>query len=63
MKLLTACVVTLAVMGAPALGAEPRKPGEYPPTADSIPQPGVKKGKLIGPLEFKSKIIADTVRR
>ncbi len=40
-----------------------RKPGEYPPTADSLPQPGVAHGKLIGPLEFRSKIIADTVRR
>src|SRR5262249_22368453 len=47
----------------PALAAEPRQPGEYPPTADSLPQPGVPKGKLIGPLEFHSKIIANTVRR
>ncbi|HYJ36110.1 MAG TPA: alpha/beta hydrolase-fold protein, partial [Rhizomicrobium sp.] len=47
----------------PAFSAEPRKPGEYPPTADSLPQPGVPKGKLIGPLEFHSKIITDTVRR
>ena len=55
--------LALALLAVPALGAEPRKPGEYPPTADSIPQPGVPKGKLIGPLEFKSKVIAGTVRR
>ncbi len=53
----------MALLAGPAPGAEPRKPGEYPPTADSIPQPGVPKGKLIGPLEFKSKAIAGTVRR
>jgi enterochelin esterase family protein len=63
MKIWAISCMALALMAAPALSAEPRKPGEYPPTADSIPQPGVKKGKLIGPLEFKSKIIADTVRR
>jgi putative esterase len=55
--------LTLAVLAGPALAAEPRQPGEYPATADSLPQPGVPKGKLIGPLEFRSKIIADTVRR
>jgi enterochelin esterase family protein len=55
--------LALALLAGPALGAEPRRPGEYPPTADSLPQPGVPKGKLVGPLEFKSKIIAGTVRR
>jgi Putative esterase len=55
--------LALALLAGPALAAEPRKPGEYPPTADSLPQPGVPKGKLIGPLEFRSKAIPDTVRR
>jgi len=55
--------VVLALLATPALAALPRQPGEYPPTQDSLPQPGVAKGKLIGPLEFRSKIIADTVRR
>jgi enterochelin esterase family protein len=55
--------LALAFLSSPSWAAEPRKPGEYPPTADSLPQPGVPKGKLIGPLEFHSKIIADTVRR
>ena len=36
---------------------------DYPPHPDSVVQPGVPKGKLIGPLEFHSKIIANTVRR
>jgi enterochelin esterase family protein len=63
MKIWAITCVALALMAGPALSAEPRKPGEYPPTQDSVPQPGIKKGKLIGPLEFKSKIIEGTVRR
>ena len=55
--------LALALLAGPAWGALPRQPGEYPPTADSLPQPGVPKGQLIGPLEFRSKIIAGTVRR
>lgn len=61
---LWAFALTCILLAAPALAAEPRKPGEYPPTADSLPQPGVPKGKLIGPLEFKSpSAIPGTVRR
>ena len=55
--------LALVVATSQAFAAEPRKPGEYPPTADSIAQPGVAKGKLIGPLEFKSNVITGTVRR
>jgi enterochelin esterase family protein len=55
--------VVLALLAAPALAVEPRQPGEYPPSQDSLPQPGVPKGRLIGPLEFHSKIIEGTVRR
>jgi enterochelin esterase family protein len=40
-----------------------RKPGEYPLMADSLAQEGVPKGRLEGPFEFHSKIIAGTVRR
>src|SRR5262245_30705881 len=40
-----------------------RKPGEYPLGPDSLSQPGVSKGKLEGPLLFKSQIITNTVRR
>jgi enterochelin esterase family protein len=40
-----------------------RKPGEYPLMPDSLPQDGVPKGRLEGPFEFHSKIIAGTVRQ
>jgi enterochelin esterase-like enzyme len=40
-----------------------RQPGEYPLTADSLPQPGVPQGRLEGPFELKSEVIAGTVRR
>jgi len=63
MKILAVCGLVLALTAGAAGAAEPRKPGEYPPTADSLPQPGIAKGKLIGPLEFHSKIIEGTVRR
>ena len=63
MKFWAACSLALVLATGAAMAAEPRKPGEYPPTIDSIPQPGVAKGKLIGPLEFKSRIIEGTVRR
>ncbi len=63
MRIWAAACMGLMISAGLAFAAEPRKPGEYPPTADSIAQPGVAKGKLIGPLEFHSKIIAGTVRR
>lgn len=43
--------------------AATRKPGEYQLTPDSLPQPGVPKGKLEGPFLFESRIITNTVRR
>jgi enterochelin esterase family protein len=43
--------------------ASARKPGEYPLGPDSLPQPGVPKGRLEGPFSFRSKIIAGTVRQ
>ena len=48
-----------------AEGAKPamRRPGEYPLMPDSLPQPNVPRGRLEGPFEFHSKIIAGTVRR
>jgi hypothetical protein len=56
-----------AALMVPALAAaqQPadRKPGDYPLGPDSRPQPGVPKGKLEGPFEFRSQIIAGTVRR
>lgn len=40
-----------------------RKPGDYPLGPDSLPKPGVPKGRLEGPFEFHSKVLAGTVRR
>jgi enterochelin esterase family protein len=64
MKQVFAFCLGLSLVAGAAFAAEPRRPGEYPLTIDSIPQSDVKKGELIGPLEFKSKIIpGNTVRR
>ena len=46
-----------------AAPATERKPGDYPLGPDSQPQPGVPKGRLEGPFEFRSQIIANTVRQ
>ena len=69
MKFSALCVLAL-LGGASALSAaetntteSARKPGEYPLGSDSLPQPGVPRGKLEGPLLFKSQIITNTVRR
>jgi hypothetical protein len=48
---------------APPAGQAAREPGSYAPGPDSLPQAGVPKGKLEGPFEFRSRIIAGTVRR
>jgi len=40
-----------------------RRAGEYALMADSLPQAGIPKGRLEGPFEFRSSIIAGTVRR
>jgi hypothetical protein len=64
MKKWIAGALVLALVAGAAIAAEPRKPGEYPLTVDSFVRPDVKKGELIGPLEFKSKLIpGNTVRR
>jgi hypothetical protein len=54
------CLSTLEAQDAPAAA---RKPGDYPLTADSLPQEGVPKGRLEGPFEWRSQIIRGTVRR
>ena len=43
--------------------APARKAGEYPHGPDSKPQEGVPRGRLEGPLEFRSAILAGTVRQ
>ncbi len=53
----------LLPVAAAAQQAADRKPGDYPLGPDSRPQPGVPKGTLEGPFEFKSQVIAGTVRR
>lgn len=40
-----------------------RKPGEYQLGPDSFPQAGIPKGKLEGPLLFRSQIFTNTVRQ
>ena len=59
--LMTLLLLSCAHAAEPA--AVPRQPGEYPLTADSLPQPGVPHGQLAGPFEFQSRIFAGTVRR
>ena len=46
-------------------GAKPamRRPGDYPVSAEALPQEGIPKGLLVGPFEFHSKVIEGTVRR
>ena len=48
--------LALVLLAGPVRAAEPRQPGEYPPTQDSLPQANVAKGKLIGPLELTPKL-------
>jgi hypothetical protein len=63
MLALGATSTLMAADTAPAASTTDRKPGQYPLTADSLPQSGVPKGELKGPLLFKSQIIAGTVRQ
>ncbi len=61
--LLAACCLGPSVLFSSAsAGAAERKPGDYPLTADSLPQPAAPKGKLEGPFQFRSKLIPSTVR-
>ena len=64
-KFLAALVLSLTLAGVShspsSLAAD--APNEYPLTADSLVQPGVPRGKLNGPFEFRSRILAGTVRR
>jgi enterochelin esterase-like enzyme len=63
-KLIPFAVVLSLLATVPGYGADAaRKSGEYPLSADSLPQSGVPKGRLEGPILFHSKAIANTVRR
>jgi hypothetical protein len=48
---------------APSAPAAERKPGDYPLTAASLPQPDAPKGRLEGPFLFHSRVIPNTVRK
>jgi enterochelin esterase-like enzyme len=65
LRLTLACLLGFtSVFGADASApAAARKPGEYEHGPDSKPQEGVPKGRLEGPFEFRSQIIANTVRQ
>jgi len=58
-----ALVTSSSAIGLATAGAAERKPGDYPLTADSLSQPDAPKGRLEGPFQFRSRIIANTVRR
>ena len=58
MKTAAALLFTLTGMTASARGAD-----EYVLGPDSLPQAGVPKGRVEGPLVFKSKLFADTIRQ
>ncbi|HEV2691808.1 MAG TPA: alpha/beta hydrolase-fold protein, partial [Verrucomicrobiae bacterium] len=64
-SLLVLCAATLlaADTDSAATANHARKPGEYPLGPDSLPQPGVPKGRLEGPFIFKSQIFTNTVRQ
>ena len=62
-SILAAAALALLLTVAPAARAQgPRQPGDYPLTADSLAQPGIAHGTLEGPFEFRSHVLAGTVR-
>lgn len=68
MRALPLLAVTFAVSTVPVFAQtratrEPQVPVKYPLGPDSLPQKDVPKGKLEGPLLFKSQYIKDTVRK
>jgi len=61
---LCGCVLAITLTVTTCVAAErERKPGEYPLQPDSLVQPGVPQGNMVGSLEFHSKIFSGTVRR
>jgi len=56
-------LAALALCMAGTLDAQTRKPGDYPLGPDSQVNPSIAHGQLLGPFEFRSKIIKGTVRR
>lgn len=65
-SLACAAAAAIALSTTPAGAQAPpaaREPGVYRLGPDSLPQAGVPKGRLEGPIAFKSRILAGTVRR
>lgn len=60
---IAALAIALCAAGPAARAQAPRQPGDYPLTADSLVQPRIVHGALEGPFEFRSRILAGTVRR
>lgn len=60
---LVALIVATTATAQTRLTRDPLPPAKYSLGADSLPQKDVPKGKLEGPVLFKSKIIKDTVRK
>src|SRR5262249_19194436 len=63
MKLRLVLLFSVICLLSSAEEASARKLGDYPLTADSLPQDDVPKGQLLGPFEWNSKVIGGTVRR
>lgn len=63
MKLLGMAGLALVLMTAAGMAQDARKLGDYPLTADSLVNPNIAHGRLEGPFEFRSTVIAGTVRR
>jgi hypothetical protein len=65
MRLPARLALLLALCGAAASAADsptPRKPGDYPLPPEALPQAGIPRGTLEGPLLFRSRVIPNTVR-
>lgn len=63
MKGVAAWLLLAAVLAGPVAAQEARQPGDYPLTADSLVEPGVARGQLEGPFEFRAAAFPGTVRR
>ena len=58
-----AILSTAGLVLSAAQGPAARTPGDYPLSPDSLAQPDVPKGRLIGPTLFRSRVIRGTVRQ
>jgi enterochelin esterase family protein len=58
-----AALMSVLSLGVAFAADEPATRQKYTLTADSLPQPGVPRGRLEGPFEFHSRVFAGTVRR